>query len=98
MQFLRGRPPLAQPPLLQTVGVAPRVGADDELFHSSRQGAPLGQRTQHHIVRKNGPGGMEPNRRTEDTLMRAIDELLVSIHGLPKELITDGESGIASQT
>ena len=33
--------------------------------------------------------------KTEDTLMKAIDELWVSVHGAPKELIVDGESGIA---
>ena len=33
--------------------------------------------------------------KDEDTLMQAIDELWVSTHGAPKELIVDGESGIA---
>ena len=32
--------------------------------------------------------------KEEGTLMRAIDELWVSVHGPPKELISDGESGI----
>ena len=34
--------------------------------------------------------------KAEGTLMKAIDELWVSIHGSPKELITDGESGIVA--
>ena len=34
-----------------------------------------------------------PNREAE-TLMKAIDTLWVGIHGAPKELIMDGESGI----
>ena len=34
-------------------------------------------------------------RKDEDTLMQAIDELWVSTHGAPKELIVDRESGIA---
>jgi hypothetical protein len=34
--------------------------------------------------------------KTEGTLMKAIDELWVSIHGSPKELITDGETGIVA--
>ena len=35
-----------------------------------------------------------PNKH-EETLMKAIDTLWVATHGPPKELITDGESGIA---
>ena len=34
--------------------------------------------------------------KIEGTLMKAIDELWVSTHGPPKELIVDGESGIAA--
>ena len=34
-----------------------------------------------------------PNKE-DSTLIKAIDSLWVSIHGPPKELITDGESGI----
>merc|ERR1712218_353549 len=36
-----------------------------------------------------------PNKE-EETLMKAIDTLWVGIHGPPKELITDGESGIVA--
>ena len=32
--------------------------------------------------------------KQEDTLITALDELWVSIHGPPKELIMDGESGL----
>ena len=33
--------------------------------------------------------------KTEDTCIKAIDTIWVTTHGPPKELITDGESGIA---
>ena len=36
-----------------------------------------------------------PNKE-EGTLMKAIDTIWVPVHGPPRELITDGESGIVS--